>query len=47
MFESLDEQIATTEEPESSRTRAVRYVGLFVISALIFAGLYAVIRLVG
>lgn len=46
MFDTLEEQIAKAEGPPLSRgIRAWRYAGLFLLSAAIFAVLYAAIRL--
>ncbi len=44
MFETLEEQIDKTEgEFPSTRTRAVRYVGVFLITAFVVGVLYAAI----
>ncbi len=44
MFETLDEQIEKTEdEHPSTRTRAVRYAGVFVVTAVVIGVLYAAI----
>ena len=48
MFNSLEEQIDKTQgSAPSTGGRAVRYVGLFVLSAIVFAALYVAIRLAG
>ena len=48
MFNSLEEQIDKTQGGAPSRGgRAVRYVGLFVLSAIVFAAIYLAIRLAG
>lgn len=48
MFNSLEEQIDDTQGgAPSTGARAVRYAGLFVLSAVVFAGLYLAIRLAG
>ena len=48
MFSSLEEQIDETQGSAPSKGgRALRYVGLFVLSAVVFAGLYLAIRLAG
>jgi hypothetical protein len=48
VFNSLEEQIDQTEGgAPSTGARALRYVGLLVLSAIVFAGLYLAIRLVG
>lgn len=48
MFNSLEEQIDETQGGAPSKGgRALRYVGLFVLSAVVFAGLYLAIRLAG
>ncbi len=44
MFETLEEQIDRTEgEHPSTRTRAVRYAGVFVVTAMVAAVLFAAI----
>ncbi len=46
MFETLEEQIKETEGPElTTGARIVRYVILFIVSAIVFGGLYMGIRL--
>lgn len=47
MFDTLEEQIAKTEDAAPSQgVRAARYVGLAVLTIIIFAALYMAIRLV-
>ncbi len=46
MFDTLEEQIEKSEgEAPSSGVRAAKYLGLFVLSALVFGVLYVAIRL--
>lgn len=46
MFDTLEEQIERTEGGAPSKSaRALRYVGLFVLSAVVFLLLYLAIRL--
>lgn len=46
MFESLEQQIKETEGPELTKgARIVRYILLFIVSAIVFGGLYMGIRL--
>lgn len=41
MFESLDEEIKTTEGGSpTGRERLARYLGVAILSVLVFAGLY-------
>jgi hypothetical protein len=48
VFNSLEEQIDETQGgAPATGGRAVRYVGLFVLSAALFAALYLAIRLAG
>lgn len=45
MFTSLDEQIKHDDDAVSTpQERWMRYAGVFLISVLLFGGLYAVIR---
>ena len=42
MFESLDEEIRTTEGGDpTGKERLVRYLSVAILSVLVFAGLYA------
>ena len=46
MFNTLEEQIEKTQgAPPSTGAQAIRYVGLFVLSAVVFGVLYVAIRL--
>ncbi len=46
MFDTLEEQIEKSEgETPSSGVRAAKYVGLFVLSAIVFGVLYFAIGL--
>ncbi len=48
MFNTLKEQIANTQgAAPSPGARAIRHVGLFVLSVVVFAALHLAIRLVG
>ncbi len=48
MFDSLEQQIEQTEGGAPPRSaRALRYIGLFVLSAIVFLVLYVGIRLAG
>lgn len=47
MFDTLEEQIEKSEgTPLTTGARACRDIGVFLLSAIIFGALYAVIRLV-
>ncbi len=46
MFDTLEEQIEKSEgETPSEGVRAAKYIGIFVLSAVVFAVLYVAIRL--
>ncbi len=48
MFNSLEEQIDKAEGGAPSReARILRYLGLFVLSVIVFVGLYLAIRWAG
>jgi hypothetical protein len=48
MFDSLNEQIEKSQGgAQSTGTRALRYVGLLVLSVVVFVALYMVIRVAG
>jgi len=40
MFHSLDEEIETSEGHLTTRERLVRFLGITILSLLVFAGLY-------